>query len=107
MSISTYKREKLKLQRMKLERLHFIAQIGYEDQHLERIDNLELVLKEMWKNYHLEKNPFKRVLILEKIVNVQPYLSSYYDATKGVMSKNDIKPIQENSTISESGTRTD
>ena len=43
MSARTWRREKKKLNDSKLERLHFIAKIGFEDQHLERIDQLELI----------------------------------------------------------------
>ena len=41
----------------------------------------------MWENYLDCKDPFKKVLILEKIANVQPLLSSYYDATRTVMKQ--------------------
>lgn len=56
-------------------------------QHLQRIDTLRTILKEMWVNYHLEKNPFKKVQILEKIEDNQLYLSSYYDSTRYVMQQ--------------------
>ena len=39
----------------------------------------------MWENYHKETNPTKKVKILESIVNTQPYLSSYYEATTIVL----------------------
>ena len=41
----------------------------------------------MWANYHLEKNPFKKVQILEKIEENQLYLSSYYDSTRYVLEQ--------------------
>ncbi|MGI0032873.1 MAG: hypothetical protein ACRD97_06345 [Nitrososphaeraceae archaeon] len=41
----------------------------------------------MWANYHLEKNPFKKVQILEKIEENQVYLSSYYDSTRYVLKQ--------------------
>jgi hypothetical protein len=44
-SQSTYSRIKRKVQSAKLQRLYHIAKIGFEDQHLERIDNCELILK--------------------------------------------------------------
>src|SRR4030095_15005326 len=87
MKQSTYYHHRKKLEDKKLERLDFIARIGYEDQHLERIDQLELIQELMWQNYHLCKNHFQKTLILEKIANVQPYLSSYYDATKQLRIK--------------------
>ncbi len=83
MSEHTYFRKKKELEDMKLERLEFIAK-HFEDQHLHRLDKLELIENLMWENYHAEKNPSKKVKILESIVNTQPYLSSYYEVTKTV-----------------------
>jgi len=84
-SSATYERDKRKVEQNKLTRLFKIGQIGFENQHLDRIDNTELALKLMWQNYNAERNPFRRVLILEKIVAVQPYLSSFYEVTKRVI----------------------
>lgn len=73
----------------------------FRDQHLDRIDNIELALKEMWLNYRLEKDTFRKVLILEKIIMVQPYLSSYYEATKYVVdTKNEKIGLIQDSSIS-------
>jgi hypothetical protein len=69
------------------ERLNLIASKEFLSQHLERIDMLRTILKEMWANYHLEKNPLKRVQILEKIEENQIYVSSYYDSTRYVMEQ--------------------
>src|SRR5215211_7799588 len=77
---ATYYREKKKVESMKLRRLYHIAQIGFQDQHLDRIDNTELCLKLMWENYNKEQDPFKRFQMLKDIIFVQPYLSSYYEA---------------------------
>jgi hypothetical protein len=41
----------------------------------------------MWKNYHEEKCPVKKVTILQAIVMMQPYLSAYFDATRYVLEK--------------------
>jgi hypothetical protein len=84
-SEATYKREKRKINDLKLQRLHHIAQIGFEDQHLARIDNCEMIERLMWQDYLLEPSPYKRVMILKEIKELQPYISSYYDATRGVM----------------------
>ena len=84
---ATYYREKRKVESMKLKRLYHIAKIGFQDQHLERIDNTELCLKLMWDNYHLEQDPFKRFQMLKDIIMVQPYLSSYYETTKLIVEK--------------------
>jgi hypothetical protein len=78
----TLRRDKTKVESMKLKRLYHIAQIGFQDQHLDRIDNTELALKLMWENYQLEQDPFKRFQMLKDIILVQPYLSSYYETTK-------------------------
>src|SRR6185503_2463361 len=93
MSEGTYGRIKAWLKKTQLERLHFIAAIGFEQQHLERIDTCELMAQEHWKNYQLEKSPYKKSMILKEIRELQPYLSAYYEATKEV-----IKPTAESST---------
>lgn len=80
-SDTTWYREKNKLENMKLERLYHIAKIGLGEQHLERIDKCELIEKLMWNNFLQEKDPFKRTVILREIVRMQPYISSYYEAT--------------------------
>lgn len=98
-SVATFYREKKKVEHMKLMRLYHIAKIGFQDQHLDRIDNTELCLKLMWENYNKEQDPYKRFQMLKEIILVQPYLSSYYEATKlvieqkqsSVTSKIDIK----------------
>jgi len=69
------------------ERLNLIASKEWLLQHMQRIDTLRTILKEMWANYHLEKNPSKRVQILEKIEENQLYLSSYYDSTRYVLQE--------------------
>ena len=84
---ATYYREKRKVEAMKLKRLYHIEKIGFQDQHLDRIDNTELCLKLMWENYHLEQDPFKRFQMLKDIILVQPYLSAYYETTKLIVEK--------------------
>ena len=84
---ATYYREKNKLEKLKLKRLYHIAKIGFQDQHLDRIDNTELCLKLMWENYHLEQDPYKKFQMLKDIILVQPYLSAYYETTKLVMQQ--------------------
>jgi hypothetical protein len=85
-SDKTFYREKAKVEEMKLKRLYHIAKIGFQDQHLDRIDNTELCLKLMWENYYLEKDPYKRFQMLKDIILVQPYLSAYYETTKLIFS---------------------
>ncbi len=89
-SRATYFRHKKKLEEKKLERLYHMANLGFEYQHLDRIDGLELE-KKMWEEYNKEKVPWKRVQILKYIAEVQPYLSSIYDASKFVIDKKTIE----------------
>jgi hypothetical protein len=89
-SDTTWYREKKQLEKMKLKRLYHIAKIGFEDQHLERIDNCELIQKLMWQNVREEKDPYKRNQILKDILSLQPYLSNYYEATMDVMKESDF-----------------
>ena len=53
-SPKTYYNDKRKV-RVKVKRLYHIAQIGFQDQHLERIDNYEMGFKMMWQNVLLRK----------------------------------------------------
>lgn len=90
----TYFRAKKRIEETKWQRLYRIAEL-FTDQHLHRIDRLELVESLMWKNYDAEKNPAKKVNILESIVNMQPFLSNYYGATRFVLEKRlKIDPIK-------------
>ena len=91
MKVRTYYRHKKKIQDMKLERLHFIAKVAYEEQHLERVDRMELIEHQMWINYWKEQDRYKKVRILVEIVNVQPYISTYYEATKDLVEAQNIK----------------
>tara|TARA_R110000823_G_scaffold159226_1_gene290650 strand:+ start:90 stop:509 length:420 start_codon:yes stop_codon:yes gene_type:complete len=88
-SLKHYYKVKGKIDSEKLNRLHEIGKYGFVDQHLERIDNLELVQELLWKNYwkvHLMK-PDTALRILREIREIQPYLSAYYEATKHIIQK--------------------
>jgi len=78
----TLYRDKKRVNAVKMERLVHIAQFEFQHQHIDRIDNTELALKLMWQNYHIERDPWKKFQMLKDIITVQPYLSSYYDASK-------------------------
>jgi hypothetical protein len=80
-------RLKRQIQESRFDRLSLIAKQGFVDQHLERIDQLELINKEYWKLYNDEKDNFKKALILEKIAELQTYISPYYDASRYVMEQ--------------------
>jgi hypothetical protein len=97
-SRDSFYRLKRKIQQSRFDRLNLIAKTQFVDQHLERIDQLELVNQEMWKLYNEEKNTFKKALVLEKIAELQTYISPYYDASRYVMEQsiknNETKEIQ-------------
>jgi len=84
---ATLYREKRKVESLKLKRLYHIAQIGFQDQHLERIDIYEMGFKMMWQNVLLEKDPYKSNQMIKDILLLQPYLSAYYESTKLVLEK--------------------
>jgi len=96
MSDTTWYREKKQLEEMKLKRLYHIAKIGFEDQHLQRIDIYELIEKLMWQNMKEEKDPYKRNEILKDILSMQPLLSTYYESTKEVMKESDYMKMYYN-----------
>jgi len=104
MGRTTLWRHRRKIKQLTFQRLSLIAQQGFQDQHIERIDNLEYIHKLMWKEYHLCQSAYQRAQILKDIRDMQPYLSAYYDATRDVMEKsaqpsttNDIPISQTNS----------
>lgn len=84
-------RLKKEVQESTQERLNLIASKEFLTQHMERIDTLRVILKEMWINYHIENNPSKKVQILEEIEENQIYLSSYYDSMRFVLQRAAIK----------------
>jgi hypothetical protein len=69
------------------QRLNLVASEEFMAQHIERIDMLKTIQKEMWTNYHLEKNPSKRADILMEIAELQQYLSAFYDSSSYVMER--------------------
>jgi len=99
-SVATFCREKRKIKKLTFQRLSLRAQQGFQDQHIERIDNLELIHKLMWKEYHLCTSAYQRAQILKDIRDMQPYLSAYYDATRDVMEKSAQPSNTDNISIS-------
>jgi len=91
-SYRTLRRDKKFIQQNALPRLYQIAKLGFEKQHVERIDKLNMIEKEMWTKYEQIEDPYKQVLVLEKIANLQPIISAYYDTTRYVLEKSDSKP---------------
>ena len=58
---------------------------GLYEQHMMRIQTLETIEKEQWKLYKLEPKPFLKSAILERIQNLQVYLSSAYDYIRAII----------------------
>lgn len=85
MSQSTLTRIKRDIKKNSLKRLYQVAGVEFQEQHLNRIDNCELIAKLMWEEFIRERSPYLRVKILKEIKELQPYLSSYYEATKMVL----------------------
>ena len=86
-SRESYYRYKKEIKNSRFERLSLIAKEGFVDQHLQRIDTLELINREYWKLYKQEKETFKKAQILEKIAELQTYISPYYEASKWIMEE--------------------
>jgi hypothetical protein len=88
-SRDSFYRLKRNIQKSRFDRLSLIARSQFVDQHLERIDQLELINSEYWKLYRetKEKDTFKKALILEKITELQTYISPYYDASRYILEK--------------------
>lgn len=82
LSRAQYYRIKKRIQDSKFDRLNQIAK-GFVDHHLERLDTLELINHEMWASYR--KGDYKAMDALSKIAQIQPIVSSYFDASKMVM----------------------
>ena len=68
-------------------RLYWFAIQGLEVVHLDTIDTLMVVESEYWTQYYLETDNYKKTLILDKIVNLQPWKSMYTEKTQDLMEK--------------------
>ena len=99
-SRDSFYRLKRKIEQSRFDRLNLIAKTQFVDQHLERIDQLELINSEYWKLYRETKDTFKKALILEKIAELQTYISPYYDASRYVMEQSIKNETKENSPLS-------
>ena len=73
---------------------------GLWQQHIERIDQLETILKFSWQNYHRTTEPMNKQRILESITAIQPLLSAYYGASQEVIETDANKNIQDSGHIS-------
>lgn len=61
------------------------SQNGLFEQHMMRIHTLETIEVEQWKKYREEPKPFLQSAILERIQNLQVYLSSAYDYIRAII----------------------
>jgi hypothetical protein len=82
-----YNKLKKEIKDSRFDRLSLIAKTQFVDQHLERIAVLETIQSELWSLYRNEPNNYKKSEILEKIANIQSYISSYYDSSQYIMQK--------------------
>lgn len=62
---------------------------GLFEQHMMRIHTLETIEAEQWKKYKEEPKPFLQSAILERIQNLQVYLSSAYDYIRAIIKNQD------------------
>jgi len=83
--LRTLQKSKKKIRDSANQRKFELARSGLWEQHLERIDQLEFLLKLAWENYNQEKDPYKRVKILTMIVGMQPLLSNYYNKSQAIV----------------------
>jgi hypothetical protein len=84
-SRSYYFKLQKQIKESRFDRLALIAKTGFIDQHLERIDQLELINHELWQQYKNETNPTKKANILMQIAELQTFISPYYSASRRVM----------------------
>jgi len=94
MSRASLYRHKNNLKKRIRERLHIIAAKTFEEQHLERIDELELIKKKMWEDHGEERSPYRRVMILREIKDVQRYISAYYEATEDFVDNKKVEQLR-------------
>ena len=83
----TYRTQKAIIRGRRQERLNQIASYEFIDSHLDAIDNLNNIKREMWLNYHIEQHPYKKTEILTQIANLEPYISEYYNLTKKIIQE--------------------
>ena len=100
MEVRTFYRIKGKLKSLTDKRKFDLQKQGLWEQHLERIDQLETILKFSWQNYHRTTEPMNKQRILESITAIQPLLSAYYGASQEVIETDANKNIQDTGYLS-------
>ena len=100
MEVRTFYWIKGKLKSLTDKRKFDLQKQGLWEQHLERIDQLETILKFSWQNYHRTTEPMNKQRILESITAIQPLLSAYYGASQEVIETDANKNIQDTGHLS-------
>ena len=100
MEVRSFYRIKGKLKSLTDKRKFDLQKQGLWEQHLERIDQLETILKFSWQNYHRTTEPMNKQRILESITAIQPLLSAYYGASQEVIETDANKNIQDTGHLS-------
>tara|TARA_R110002020_G_scaffold113233_2_gene260178 strand:- start:9194 stop:9652 length:459 start_codon:yes stop_codon:yes gene_type:complete len=100
MQVRTYYRIKGRLSSITDKRKFDLQKQGLWSQHIERIDQLETILKFSWQNYHMAQTAIQKQRILDSIVAIQPLLSAYYSASQEVVEHDATKNIQDTGHLS-------
>lgn len=85
----TLSRDKNLIKKNSLIRLYQLAKIDFRALHQERKEELEMLKREMYKNYNQITDPYKKILAIERITNILPILSAYEDTARYVLEKSD------------------
>ena len=101
MSVATYYRTKARLKTMKEKRKYELQKNGLWEQHLERIDQLETIMRFSWQNYHRATTAMEKQRILDSIAGIQPLLSTYYSVSQEVIEADAQKGVPDSRFISE------
>lgn len=67
------------------ERLFEIAKT-MKERHLERIEELSLIKKELWRVFHEAKLDADKIRSLKALADIQPWISTYDEASSGVIA---------------------
>ena len=100
MQVRTYYRIKGRLSSITDKRKFDLQKQGLWSQHIERIDQLETILKFSWQNYHMAQTAIQKQRIFDSIVAIQPLLSAYYSASQEVVEHDATKNIQDSGHLS-------
>ena len=100
MSVATFYRIKGRLKSITDKRKFELQQKGLWEQHLERIDQLETILKFSWQNFHRAKGASEKQRILDSISSILPLLSAYYSASQEVIERDATKVVQDTGHLS-------